>query len=229
VTSTFQRARRPEQVEARRYAILTVAGRMLNDRRAADISLRELSDQVGLAKSNVLRYFDSREAIFLEILDADWVAWLDDVEPRLDALAQAPATGPYAREESVATLLAESLLDRPRLCDLISAMATELERNVPTEFARSFKLRASANSARLAAMIRRTLPILAADDAGHFVGAVVVIVAGLWPHAQPTEVVAAVTAELGYPNSADMVRSGLGEGLVNQLVGLTARARAAGR
>ena len=36
---------------------------MLTEKGVAEISLRELSNRVGLAKSNVLRYFDSREAV----------------------------------------------------------------------------------------------------------------------------------------------------------------------
>ena len=62
---------------ARRSAIMTSAREMLAEKNVADISLRELSDRVGLAKSNVLRYFDSREAIFLEVLDEEFQAWLD--------------------------------------------------------------------------------------------------------------------------------------------------------
>ena len=57
---------------ARRTAIMAVARDMLAERNVGDISLRELSDRVGLAKSNVLRYFDSREAIFLEVLDEEF-------------------------------------------------------------------------------------------------------------------------------------------------------------
>ena len=55
MTSSFQRARRPEQMAARRLAIMAVARAMLTEKNVADISLRELSDRVGLAKSNVLR------------------------------------------------------------------------------------------------------------------------------------------------------------------------------
>ena len=33
--------------------------------------------------SNVLRYFDSREAIFLEVLDEEFAMWLSDIEDRL--------------------------------------------------------------------------------------------------------------------------------------------------
>ena len=62
---------------------MAVARAMLAEKSVADISLRELSDRVGLAKSNVLRYFDSREAIFLEVLDEECRCWLDEVDSRL--------------------------------------------------------------------------------------------------------------------------------------------------
>lgn len=59
---TFQRARSEEQREGRRRAILDTAAAMLTEMPVADLSLNELSRRVGLAKSNVLRYFESREA-----------------------------------------------------------------------------------------------------------------------------------------------------------------------
>ena len=49
---------------------------MLAEMPVADVSLTELSRRVGLAKSNVLRYFDSREAVLLELLDDAWRDWL---------------------------------------------------------------------------------------------------------------------------------------------------------
>ena len=79
-SATFQRARRPEQREARRQAILDVAEAMLAQDPTAEISLREISRRVGLATSNVLRYFESREAIFLELLAGESTSWLDALE-----------------------------------------------------------------------------------------------------------------------------------------------------
>jgi AcrR family transcriptional regulator len=217
--STFQRARRPEQVAARREAILTAAAELLTERQVADISLRDLADRVGLAKSNVLRYFDSREAVFLEVLDRTWTAWLDglDVDP-------GRSRARFARETKVATAIAASLTTQPLLCDLFAAMAAVLERNISLDVARDFKRRFTVNTTRLAGLVRTAVPAL--DDAGatHFAGAVVVLVAGLAPHATPTEVVATASAELGYPCGADLFAEGLTEGLVNLLVGLSARA-----
>ena len=68
MATTFQRARSDEQRALRSQAILDTAAAMLQEMPVADISLNELSRRVGLAKSNVLRYFDSREAVLLELL-----------------------------------------------------------------------------------------------------------------------------------------------------------------
>ncbi|GIG56961.1 TetR family transcriptional regulator [Longispora fulva] len=220
----FQRARRPEQVEARRCAILDTARAMLRVRRVADISLRELSDTVGLAKSNVLRYFDSREAIFLEVMDENWTAWLDDVST---ALTSAPATpGPYGRETRVATVIAGSLVAQPGFCELVSVTAGVLEKNISVDVARTFKTRAAAHTSRLAGLVRAEVPHLDDVAAGHFAHAVFILVAGLWPYAVPTEAVSAVMAEMRMPPAGELFARGLTEGLVNQLVGLSARATA---
>ena len=42
---------------------------MLAEMPVAEVTLNELSRRAGLAKSNVLRYFESREAVLLELLD----------------------------------------------------------------------------------------------------------------------------------------------------------------
>ncbi|MDX3192210.1 TetR family transcriptional regulator [Streptomyces sp. MN03-5084-2B] len=214
MSAGFQRARRPEQIEARRRAILAVARELLAERPVADISLRELSCRVGLAKSNVLRYFDSREAIFLEVLDGAWTAWLDDLEGALGE--PGPAEPGFAREERIAAAIAATLAGQPVLCELMSAMAPVLERNIPVEFARSFKRRAAANTERLGELVRVRVPELPPDAARHFARGVVVLVSGTWPAAHPTAAVAA--AEQGEPPVFE-----LAEGLTNLLAGLVAR------
>ncbi|MCR6487646.1 TetR family transcriptional regulator [Amycolatopsis sp. OK19-0408] len=211
MSAGFQRARRPEQVAARRTAILAAARELLAQRPVAEISLRELACRVGLAKSNVLRYFDSREAVFLEVLDGEWTDWLDRLE-----------FGASADLERVAGTIAATLAERRLLCELISSMAPVLERNISLEFARDFKRRAAANTERLGGLVRARVPELSDAAARHFALGVVVLVSGAWPLANPTEVVAAAAAELGgAPSFAD----GLAEGLTNLLAGLVARRR----
>src|SRR5215468_9769008 len=84
MTMTFQRARSDEQREVRRQAILSTAAAMLTEMPVAKLSLNELSRRVGLAKSNVLRYFESREAVLLELSITETRQWVTDLEPHLE-------------------------------------------------------------------------------------------------------------------------------------------------
>src|SRR5882757_306770 len=117
--ATFQRARSEEQRAERRRVILDTATAMLAEMPVAQVSLNELSRRVGLAKSNVLRYFESREAVLLELLDAAWQEWLEQLGPELDRVIGA-ATPTIQRGDALAAALASSFAARPVLCDLLS-------------------------------------------------------------------------------------------------------------
>ena len=94
--AVFQRARNQEQREARRQAILGAAAAMLAEMPVAEVTLNELSRRAGLAKSNVLRYFESREAVLLELLDSAWQDWLAQLERDLAEGSTPPLRSPDA-------------------------------------------------------------------------------------------------------------------------------------
>jgi AcrR family transcriptional regulator len=206
---------------ARRSAILAAAREMLEEKNVADISLRELADHVGLAKSNVLRYFDSREAIFLEVLDEEFVAWLGETDARLGRpRARKPG---YANEIRVATVIAESLVEQQLLCELIGSMAGVLERNISHDFARDFKARAMANIDAMAHMVARHLPWLPAEFTAFFAEGALTLTAGMYPFSVPTEPVRAAIAEIGLPDPVQRFGEGLRAGLVTWLIGASAQ------
>ena len=183
--TTFQRARSEQQREARRRAILDAAAAMLAEMPVAQVTLNELSRRVGLAKSNVLRYFESREAVLLELLDSAWQEWLAQLESDLPAMVDA-GDPPAARGDQLAAALASSLAARPVLCDLLSAQAAVLERNVSTEVALSYKRAALADVTRLGRLVRRSLGELGEHDAERLAAGTVLVAGALWAHAQPS-------------------------------------------
>jgi AcrR family transcriptional regulator len=189
----FQRARSEEQREARRQAILGAAAAMLAEMPVAEVTLNELSRRAGLAKSNVLRYFESREAVLLELLDSAWQDWL----AQLDAeLADAVVAGdPVAsRADQLAAAVAASLAARPMLCDLISAQAAVLERNVSPQVAAQYKRASIAGISALGALLLRSVPELGEPDAFRLAGAAVMTTAAVWPHTQPSAAMLAAYA-----------------------------------
>ena len=83
--TTFQRARSEQAREIRRQAILDTAAQMLTEMPASDITLNELSRRSRLAKSGFLKYFESREAVLLELLDRAWKQWTAEIADELAA------------------------------------------------------------------------------------------------------------------------------------------------
>src|ERR1700743_1191888 len=195
-SGAFSRARRPEQREARRQAILDVAEAMLTEDPTAEISLREISRRVGLATSNVLRYFESREAIFLELRAGESTSWLDALEQELDELE--PDSGVTACER-VARVWATTLAERPTLGQLWVWMSSVLERNVSVDTVRHFKRGAIARNRRLADLITQRIHGLGQDAAVEVASMASTFIGGVWPLANPGPTVVAQTEDPHLP------------------------------
>jgi len=156
---TFQRARNEEQREIRRRAILDTAAAMLDEMPVAEVTLNELSRRVGLAKSNVLRYFESREAVLLELLDDFLGSWLAELAEELAAGIETHAA-PEVRAGQLAEILSRSLAGRVVLCDLFGAMGGVLEHNVSVEVVKRHKRSSLGRLAVMSELVRRHVPEL---------------------------------------------------------------------
>ncbi|WP_410643462.1 TetR/AcrR family transcriptional regulator [Amycolatopsis sp. lyj-346] len=181
---TFQRARSAEQREERRRTILDTARKMLDEMPVAEVSLNELSRRVGLAKSNVLRYFESREAVLLELLDGALREWLAEVDGEVAAGVDPDRPAP-ARAEAFAAVVAGSLARRTVLCDLIGAQAGVLEHNVSTDLVVRFKRSALGGLDTMADLLRRSVPEVG-GEARPVCLLAMVLAGGLWTHCRPS-------------------------------------------
>ncbi|MER6958725.1 TetR family transcriptional regulator [Streptomyces sp. NPDC000618] len=189
--TTFQRARSEEQRSERRLGILLTASAMLSEMPVSEVSLNELSRRAGLAKSGLLRYFESREAVLLELLTLAARDFLAEAGEQLASLvdAQDPLE---VRAEAVASGLAASFGARPMLCELLSAQAGVLEYNVSVEVATRFKQTARGSLPGLAEMLRKLLPELGQEHSGQAATLIILLIGGLWTHTNPAPAVRAV-------------------------------------
>jgi AcrR family transcriptional regulator len=188
MATTFQRARTDEQRAVRSQAILDTAAAMLQEMPVADLSLNELSRRVGLAKSNVLRYFDSREAVLLELLHSSFREWLAHLAAELPSAIRRRA-GFKRRAEQLAAAITGSLVERAVLCDLMSTQAAVLEHNVSVEAITRYKLAVLADAEVLAGLVSDALPELSQDDAWRYTVGIWLMTSALWAHARPPEAV----------------------------------------
>ena len=222
----FQRARSEEQREIRRQAILDTAAAMLDVMPVSEVSLNELSRRAGLAKSNVLRYFESREAILLELLDRATKLWLSELPEQLAAGMAADGT-PRERADQLAVVLARSVTPRRELCDLLSAQAGVLEHNVSTEVVARYKRAMADNHAALTELALRQLPELGDDGAWKACAMALVFTGALWSYTQhPASVLAAYEADPSLAVLRLDFTPALEEALATLLTGTLARAGA---
>jgi AcrR family transcriptional regulator len=156
-------------------------------RAVRDVSLADIARRVGLAKSNVLRYFETREEVYLRLLLREWEAWQVDVAVQLWSGEPVP--------DVIAETLARTLAERALFCDLLSQMSDRLERNVSVEAARTFESGVSPMVSDLGAVVTELLPGMDPADGREVVSATVVIVAGLWPMAHPPPHVVSMLAD----------------------------------
>lgn len=179
--SEFQRARQPHQKAHRRAEILQIAQQMLDEDGLDRLSLNELARRIGLAKSNLYRYFESRESILLHVLHQEIRDWVDGLIAKLQRLQ------PSARIDRLAGLLATHTAARPRFCLLNSVLGTILERNVSAETARDLKLANLQQLQRLVGAMTRAVPELTVAQHGELIGQFLALVTGHWTSADPAE------------------------------------------
>ena len=222
----FQRARSEEQREIRRQAILDTAAAMLEVMPVSEVTLNELSRRAGLAKSNVLRYFESREAILLELLDRATKLWLSELPGQLAAGMAADGT-PGERADQLAVVLARSVTPRRELCDLLSAQAGVLEHNVSAEVVARYKRAMADNHAALTELVLRQLPELGDDGAWKACAMALVFTGALWSYTQhPASVLAAYEADPSLAVLRLDFTPALEDALATLLTGTLARAGA---
>ncbi|MFC8797844.1 TetR/AcrR family transcriptional regulator [Promicromonospora sp. NPDC057138] len=222
---TFQRARSEEQREIRRTAILDTAMAMLDEMPVAEVGLNELSRRVGLAKSNVLRYFESREAILLELLASALRAWLAEVSDELDADVD-PDLSARERGDRMAAVLAGSLARHTVLCDLANAQAGVLEHNVSVDVVVRHKKSAIDTLGAAVEMIHRHVPEL--GDGARTVCMTTLILAGaMSTYCRPSaSVLAAYEADPALARLAPALPSDLESAVAMLIRGALARSDA---
>ena len=211
----FIRARSPDQKTERREHLLRTAQEMLAEGTPlAELSLNALARRAEMTKSNVYRYFESREAMLLEVLMSTWQTWFVAFDASL-----AQAARPMGLQ-ALTTHLVESIATEPMLCLLTSAMPSVLEQNVSVEVARTFKTTSKAQMELVAGIVSAACPALRPAAAMQLLHDVIIIMVGLYPMAHPAPAVREALTDpslcgMGHDFARDLRRLALAAAVAN--------------
>jgi len=174
----FVRARTSDQIEIRRAEILGAAAELIMESGFDNVSLNGIARRVGIAKSNLYRYFDGKEEIFFQVMLADYSKWFTDMKTRLQREPKPVSDAAVARQ------LTASLTNRERLCHFISVKASVVEKNLSAETTARFSEILMPGVSDLGAVFVTCLPHLNHDKVILLLKATHAIIAGLWPMSQ---------------------------------------------
>ena len=181
----FQRARSAEAKQRRESAILDAARSLGAERGIRRITLADIGQAIGLHKSAMLRYFETREEIFLRLTADGWREWSAALRAGLGELA-APTP------EAVAGVFASTLAARGLFCDLLAQAPLNLERHVSLDAVRTFKLVTLAEVDAIVTVVRRLMPALTERDGVDLIAAATAMSGAFWEMATPGPEVAAL-------------------------------------
>lgn len=160
---------------------------MLSEMPVAELSLNELSRRVGLAKSNVLRYFESREGVLLDLFAQLARDFLSGMVGQLRAVdVRQPV---QERVISVSAALASAFAAQDMFCELLSSQAGVLERNVSAETVVRYKREGHAILGDFAGAIHEAIPELDMPRAREAARTIMLLVGAYWSHVHPPQAV----------------------------------------
>jgi AcrR family transcriptional regulator len=216
--SPYLRARSPEQKEERRRHLLDTAKSLLLE--IPDVhalGINELARKAEMTKSNVYRYFESSEAVLLDVLVEEFMAWRGDLLKALSRGGKRSGT-----IEHIARAFSATFAARPLLCRLTSIFPSILERNVSAERVVQFKHGLLAVRRETAIDFHGCVPAISAATFEKFIHLALPLMIGLWPLASPGEVAATVIARTDLAALRYQFQQDLEEGMLMLLRSLSA-------
>ena len=183
---SWQRARRPEQKQQRQSAIIAAARKLVDEGGVDNATLSAIAKSAGISKANCYRYYESREAILLDV-------FLQEAKDHTQCIVQALTAYIGSNDvNATATVIVQNTVERPRLLNLVSALWSVLERNISEELITDFKRQFHTLSAQWARIINQVHPQLSQQQAEVFASCYLLFIASAWQAANPPPAVAAV-------------------------------------
>jgi AcrR family transcriptional regulator len=187
--TTKQRARSAIDKQQRRAQILAAALALWDEHPFAAFAMADVAARSGLAKGTLYLYFQTKEELFLALLEqllGDWFV-------ELDAALAADDT-PWSAERG-ADLICGTLEQRAALTRLLPIASSILEHNIPPEATRAYKERLLAWAITSGQLLERRLAFLSPSDGLWVLLQIHALVVGLGQMADPAPVVRQVLAD----------------------------------
>ena len=191
MTKRYLRATKPEEKEERKLHLLDVARSLIEAESDLNLlSLNEIARSAKMAKANIYRYFETREALLLDLLWDEWQIWFSEFQKDWSKTVKNKN-----KFENLIKALALSLSRRELLCNLTTALPSVVEKNLSEETIREFKYRSIVFFGNVSGYLETSCNHMSSKEYAVFLQDSVSLIAGIYPFAHPNHIVEKVLSD----------------------------------
>lgn len=177
----WERARSEGQKEIRISEIVAATERLYKKYSFEEITFVLIAEEANFTRSNLYKYFNSKEEIFLEFVKHDIIRWRKELTKTFRKKTH------YSVEEFVSVWV-KFLIKHKRLLELISILFVHLEKNVSVQSYIDFKLETKDELGTIAELLCGVFPKLTPEKAAEFIYLQTSVAIGLYQMTNYSEV-----------------------------------------
>jgi len=170
----WQRARTDEKRNERKESIYKAAFALFKNNGYDKVSFNGIAAEAGFTKSNMYRYFTSKEEIFLNVFAELFEKWFEDCTGRLHKLEQNEEVEVFAKA------WVDSLMSHSQFLDLTPLLFISLEKNSSFEQLLEFKRKSMSLLYEMSNDIGRVYPDIQGEKAFKFLTLSYAAMANSW-------------------------------------------------
>lgn len=208
---SWERARSEEQIEYRINEILEATAKLYKEHRFEEITFVMIAKKAGFTRSNLYRYFKTKEDIFLKLLAHDISAWAQELQTIF--IKEVTSLNDFTKTWVTAFLKHE------RLLDIYAILYSMLEKNATLEALVDFKQSLMQDMNLSVATLSKVLGI-SPETALEFLYASMSLVSGTYPLLAMTPKQKEAARIVGMETSPEMATSMLENAILSLLKGM---------
>ena len=170
----------PQLTAARKEEIIAACAELYETMSFKEITIKEIGAATTLTRTSIYNYFETKEEIFLALLQREYEQWVADMRSVMDR--EEALTG-----DQVAKALARTLTDRPRLLRLLSMNLYDMEAQSRPERLAEFKVAFGASLETVQQMLFKYIPQMDEAACQQFLYAFFPFIYGIYSYTCVTE------------------------------------------
>lgn len=169
-----------ELTTARKDEIVDACAKLYETMSFKEITIKEIGDATSFTRTSIYNYFQTKEEIFLALLQREYTAWNGEL------LSAVNAAESITREE-LAELLADTLSRREVLLKILSMNLYDIEGQSRLERLVDFKREICTTMSAVGAALSKVTPALTEERRAQFGYSFFPFVYGVYPYTSVTE------------------------------------------